>query len=120
MTANLAGLTVLIVEDQPLIALDLAEGFRSAGASALPVYRLADALPLAERDNISGAVLDSALADGDTAGLCERLAARGIPFVIHSGYEQKPRPGGAVVPKPANVSEVVEALVGLLNAQSKM
>ena len=33
--APLAGRSVLIVEDEPLIALDIAEGFRRAGASSL-------------------------------------------------------------------------------------
>lgn len=46
---SLAGRSILIVEDEPLIALDLVKAFKQAGAVVLATRSLADATPLAEQ-----------------------------------------------------------------------
>jgi hypothetical protein len=43
-TADLKGRSILVVEDQPLIALNIIEGFRNAGASVLSARNLRDGL----------------------------------------------------------------------------
>jgi DNA-binding response OmpR family regulator len=115
----LRGRSVLIVEDEPLIALDIVEGFRTAGASILSAHTLRDALRLAGHPDVSAAVVDFGLSDGDGVALCERLTAHKIPFVLHSGYAHVDAAcqSGVVVPKPAAPTKLVNVISGLLQLE---
>ena len=82
----LDGLSLLVVEDEPLIAMDIAMAFEDSGAQITSTNTLKHAVLLVEHDGLSGAILDHGLGDGDTSILCARLRERGIPFMIYSGY----------------------------------
>jgi CheY-like chemotaxis protein len=82
----LKGRAILVVEDEPLVALDITQQFEAVGAQLTTTNTLKHALILVEHDGLAGAVLDHALGDGDSSLLCERLTERGIPFMIYSGY----------------------------------
>jgi len=99
----LAGRSILVVEDEPLIALEIAGLFESAGAQVHTTNRLADALGLVEQNAWSGAVLDYRLGLDDVRLLCRRLADRGIPFMIYTGLADLPEsyPSAVIVQKPA-------------------
>jgi CheY-like chemotaxis protein len=56
---SLAGHSILIVEDEPLIALDIVAAFQNAGANPLTARSLAEAVRLVEHDGPSAAVLDA-------------------------------------------------------------
>ena len=56
-------------EDEPLIALDIAEAFKEAGAATVVTSTLHQALVLGEHDGLSAAVLDHVLSDGDSSPL---------------------------------------------------
>jgi len=84
----LAGRSILVVEDELLVALEIESCLQAAGASMLVARRLREAQALAERPDVSAAVLDFGLGHGDTGALCEHLNARGIPFVVYTGYPQ--------------------------------
>jgi DNA-binding response OmpR family regulator len=119
MDRPLAGRSILIVEDEPLIALDIETAFERAGARVITANRHASAAALVEQDGLSAAVLDHALGNGDSSDLCERLGKRGIPFVIYSGFGEK---AGACqqaphVSKPANPEVLVTTVAGLLLGQ---
>ena len=120
---SLAGCSVLVVEDEPLIALDVLDNFRKAGASVLLAHKLDEALRLAARPDLSAAVLDFRLSDGDGTALCERLNERGIPFVLHSGYSDIPAAiyaKGVAIPKPAMPGELVDAVASLLQTHNML
>jgi DNA-binding response OmpR family regulator len=119
-SVSLAGSSILIVEDETLIALDIAEGFRKAGASVMMAHQLQEGLRLAGHPSLSAAVLDFGLRDGDGTALCERLKERGIPFVLHSGYQHVHEAchAGVMVPKPALPSELVSTIAGLLGSHN--
>ena len=114
---SLRGHSVLIVEDEPLIALDIVDCFRRAGASVLAAQTLADGLRLAGLPELSAAVVDFGLSDGDGTALCEQLRARGIPFVLHSGYShvRDACRHAVLVPKPANPDVLVTTVARLLH-----
>jgi DNA-binding response OmpR family regulator len=116
MGTELSGRSILIVEDEPLIALDIVENFRNAGASVIAAHRLSDGLRLAGHPDLSAAVVDFGLSDGEGTALCERLKERGIPFVLHSGYHHAGEacPADVLVAKPAAPQQLVSAVVGLL------
>ena len=104
-----------MVEDEPLIAIDIADRFSSLGARVLSATNLRDGVRLAEHPDLSAAVLDFGLHNDDSAALCARLQERGIPFVIYSGYppEEIPCEEGAYVPKP-NLDVLVTTVAGLI------
>lgn len=83
---TLKGHSILIVEDEPLIALDIAEAFGSTGAELTTTTTVQHAMMVAQRDGLSAAILDHVLPDGDCSKLCELLKQRDIPFIVYSGY----------------------------------
>ena len=84
--ASLEGRSILIVEDEPLIALDIIQAFEPTGAELTTTTTLQHGLILAQNDGLSGAVLDQGLPDGDCSKLCELLKQRNIPFIVYSGF----------------------------------
>ena len=76
---KLRGRSILIVENEPLIAMDISLALEKAGASATITTTVRHALILVEHDGLSAAIMDHALNDGDSTDLCKRLKSRGIP-----------------------------------------
>ena len=112
-STSLAGRSILIVKDEPLIALDVCAAFEKVGAVVVVARTLADAIRLVEQDGLSAAVLDFGLGDGHADALCGRLEQRGISFILHSGYAHigSACRSGIVVPKPCNPEALIEAVV---------
>src|SRR5271154_3099275 len=78
---------VLIVEDEPVLAFALEEllveaGFAIAGVAS----RLETALAMIESGVCDAAILDTNLAGVSVDPAASALAARGLPFIILSGY----------------------------------
>ena len=119
MDRPLVGRSILIVEDEPLIALDIQREFEAAGARVLLKRSLQSALVAVEEDAPSAAILDHALGNDDSLPLCERLKERDIPFVLHSGYSNLEGAcrDGVVVDKPNHPQLLVTTVVGLLRSR---
>ena len=80
--------SVMIVEDEMLVALDLQESIRSLGYAVVGPYgRLSEAIEGAETQVIDFAILDLNLNGEMTYDLAESLEKRGIPIVFTTGYE---------------------------------
>ena len=99
-----------------MIALDIAGAFEEVGATVWLAGTIAEAMPLVERDDLSAAILDFGLGDGNADVLCGRLTDRVIPYMLHSGYSQHGLAcrAGVVIPKPANPRVLISALCELL------
>jgi DNA-binding response OmpR family regulator len=115
-SASLAGCSILVCEDEPLIALSIADAFTGAGARVVTVRSFASALIAVENEVPSAVILDHTLSDGESSQFCKRLKQRNIPYVVHSGYSNL---NGAcsktvLVAKPANPDVLVTAVLGLL------
>jgi DNA-binding response OmpR family regulator len=113
---SLEGRSILIVEDEPLIAMDITQAFEPTGAALTTTNTLKHAMILVEHDGLSGAILDHSLGDGDSSLLCARLTERGIPFMIYSGHSHV---DGACkdalhINKPASDGVLVAAMEGLI------
>jgi len=95
-----------------LVALDLRQTLESAGAYVFAATQLSHALQLAGHPDISAAVLDYRLGDGDCTPICTLLSERGIPFVFYSGYDDVRQnwPDAAHVQKPADAATIVKAV----------
>jgi CheY-like chemotaxis protein len=111
----LDGRSVLLVEDEALISLDIAKTFEEAGATVLIAPSLAEAIELVESEHLSAAVMDFGLDRCDADVVCGRLKERNIPFILHSGYSHIGDHGGVVVPKPESPSVLVDTVVRLLH-----
>jgi DNA-binding NtrC family response regulator len=88
--SSLAGRTILVVEDEVLIALDLVQSIKEAGARAILVNTAKVGINFLELSTISAADIDHQVGDEDSANLCEHLTAASIPFEIYSGYPDRP------------------------------
>jgi two-component system, response regulator PdtaR len=112
----LRGRSILVVEDEPLIGWDIREALENAGANVTATTTARHALILIEHDGLAGAIMDHALADGDSTEVCVRLKARGIPYVCYSGCD--PVKGASLdaphVSKPAPVDVLLSTLEALL------
>ena len=113
---NLRGRSILVVEDELLIATDIVQALESAGANATMTTTVRHALILVEHDGLSAAIMDHALSDGESAKLCARLKARGIPYLNFSGYD--PVEGASAdaphISKPASMDVLMSAMEDLL------
>ena len=114
--SHLAGYTILVVEDEPLIAAEIIASFEAVGAVVLAASSLDRARPLLEHPDLSAAVLDFGFHDGDANSLCARLNERDIPYVLHSGYAHLSGEcgRGVVVGKPASPGALFDAVARLL------
>lgn len=117
---SLEGRSILIVEDEPLIALDLTEAFEPTGAELTTATTVQHAMRLILRERLSAAILDNALPDGDSSALCELLTERGIPYIIYSGYGVDGQPACKDAPfltKPAHPDVIVTMMQHLILQQ---
>jgi DNA-binding NtrC family response regulator len=85
----LAGKSVLIIEDEALIAMSVESCLLDAGAV---LVKIADSIALAQSALDEGipfdaAVVDLHLADGNASPLIQVLSERGIPVVVTTGDE---------------------------------
>lgn len=88
MTSDtLAGCRVLIVEDEALIAMEIEAALQALGCDIVgPTGKLETALQLAGDATLDAAILDVTIRGGKVYPVAEQLLARGIPFVLASGY----------------------------------
>lgn len=104
---------VLVLDDEPLILLDLEFAVEDAGCQPLTALDLAEALAIIRENALSAAILDVSLGKGQTCEQVARtLAEKGIPYVLHTGdldrMDEAVRGlGGTLVPKPTPAALVV-------------
>lgn len=109
------GKRILIVEDEPLIALDIADMVEANGAIVVgPAYTLDDAVMLVDAQAIDGALLDIDLGRTLVWPLAETLHARGIPFTFVSARCDRPdRPAQLAecfcISKPTSEDAILQA-----------
>jgi DNA-binding response OmpR family regulator len=116
----LASSTILIVEDEPLIALDLHAALREAGAGLIAATTTPEALLLIRRNEIAAAIVDVALSAGDCREVCQALFHRSIPFLFYTGHRHaavlKEWPEAMILDKPQRLEDVVAAILRLVRA----
>ncbi|WP_265500314.1 response regulator [Paracoccus beibuensis] len=118
--ATLDGCRVLLVEDEPLVALDLRHELEEAGATVTDVVRsVEDALDAARGGGIDLALLDGNLKGepvDDVAALFDQLS---VPFCFVSGYGREHLPQGfdhaPLIEKPFRPDTLRMTLTALLS-----
>jgi DNA-binding NtrC family response regulator len=115
---------VLVVEDEPFIALALALAIKDAGGVVVgPAGSVKEALALLQSTPVSAAILDVNLADGDISPVLEILVELGTPLIVQTGVGLPegfpPRiPPIVVRIKPCVAEELVTQLEGLISGRS--
>jgi CheY-like chemotaxis protein len=114
----LAGVRVLVVEDEVLICMMIEDTLVAAGAVVADAAdRLDRAMDMAARVEADVAVLDMNLAGRNAAPVAALLRQRGMPVVVVSGYGEEGRPdghGGPVLAKPFEADMLIRAIADAL------
>ena len=121
MSSSFAGLNVLIVEDEVIIAYDLAQGFENAGAAVTVTHNLKDAIAAVRLTNFTTAVIDIKLGPDMASPLCALLNCMNVPFIIYSGCSDVSGFGykNCLVQKPATFEEIVAKLAAICAPTSR-
>lgn len=114
--------SVLVVEDEYMLADELVTELTDAGASVLgPVATIEDAIAIIQDEpNMDGAILDANLRGEMVFPVADLLLERGVPFVFTTGYD------AAVFPnrfehivrceKPLDTTRVAQAIGRAIHA----
>ena len=117
-----SAIRVLIVEDEPFIAMSLEDilidaGFLIAGV----VGKLEKALALIESSSCDVAIVDANLAGISSSPAAIALVARQLPFIVMSGYSPEQMhsefSGGTFLQKPCRPELLIQTLQSLLDLQ---
>jgi CheY-like chemotaxis protein len=119
MTHSLVGQTVLVVEDEVLVSLDMAALLGAEGAEVISARTLREAFAASLHVPISVAILDVNLGSADCGPICRELARRKVPFIFYTGYrtggvlEEFPR--ASILAKPATKDQLLDCLAGAMS-----
>ena len=108
--------TVLVVEDEFIIALDLSETVKDLGYELEgPFEDNKNAIEAIENEMPDLAILDVFTADGEVYPLADRLVEAGVPIIFHSGHvppeEVKSRyPEAQACAKPCPPDKLIDAV----------
>jgi DNA-binding NtrC family response regulator len=112
----LSGIRVLVVEDDPLLLMDLEAILESAGAVVVGLCQtLTDAMRRSDAVDFSVAILDFRLGSDTVSPFARRLITRGVPFVLYT-CQSRHEPSMAewrdcsIVEKPAPPRALISAV----------
>jgi DNA-binding response OmpR family regulator len=108
--------SVLIVEDEPLIAMMLEDFLDSLGHRVVATCdSVDDALGWADNGGFDIAIIDVRLRDGKSVWpVADRLAEKGTPFIVATGGHVEPPPvqhaDAPVLSKPYTIDSIEPAI----------
>ena len=124
---ELAGRRILVIEDEPILAFDMASRLSEAGITVVgPAATVEQALHLVEHTRLDGALLDASLNGQPVGEIAAVLTLRDIPFAFVTGSSRRrlPEPYRAapMISKPFDLDELVEAVrcLGLARSSSAL
>lgn len=113
---------VLVVEDEPLIALDVEAICLESGAATVTIARTVAELDTMDLQKFDIAILDRNLGIDTSHGIARRLDAQGTPFVFTSGFADENElaefPHAPLVQKPYSTNQILEAIAAALRNPS--
>lgn len=93
MTDGAARFRVLVVEDEPLIGIDIEGAVEMLGHEVVgPIAELDEALDLAANALLNCAILDINIRGGPSYLVADILLNRGLPVLLVSGYCERTLP----------------------------
>jgi CheY-like chemotaxis protein len=118
----LRGLRILLVEDDPLIRLDLETSLAELGAIVTAAPNVGKALEALDGSALDFAVLDFELGAETSEPIAQAAQARNIPFLYLSGYSEYDErfarwPEIRVLAKPLSVARIARGIEAALKAR---
>lgn len=117
--------SVLIVEDEALIALDLEEVVRDCGYDPDGPYgSVAESLRALDHNTPDCAVLDVRILDGEVFPVADRLQQRQVSIIFYSGHAnqsdlRRRYPTAQICMKPASHTDLMEAITSAVRMTSE-
>src|SRR6476469_2083299 len=119
MSANLEGQTVLVVEEQPLVALDLQTALEQAGAEVKVARNATEALASISEFDFAAAVIDWHPDSEDHRVVARALKQEQVRFLFYATHPPEDVTtvrGAPIFLKPGRPEEIVQALALLTGA----
>lgn len=118
---SLRGLRILLVEDDPLICLDLESSLSDLGAVVAAAPDVAAALRIMAASAPDFAVLDFELGSETSEPIARAASERQVPFLFLSGYSENDErfnrwPGVDVLVKPISAAAIarrIQEIIGV-------
>ena len=120
MDKLLSGRSILVVEDEMLVLLNIEDMLADLGCTSVSAAANADqALALIDAQAFDAAMVDVNLDGRKSYRVADALAVRGVPFVFSTGYSGQSLDDGyldrPVLGKPYREVDLVEILTRLLH-----
>lgn len=115
MSQLLAGLRVLVLEDEFLIAMDIEQLCRDHGAENVVVVQSLDGIEPGFATEFHAAIIDMLLGGVSTLEFAAGLRDNNVPFVFASGYTDNEEvsklfPDATLIGKPYSGNDLIAAL----------
>ena len=111
--ANLDGQTILVVEEQPLVALDLQTALEQAGAKVMVARNATEALARISEFDFAAAVVDWHTDSQDHRVVARALKQEQVRFLFYATHPPEDVTtvrGAPIFLKPGRPEEIVQAL----------
>jgi CheY-like chemotaxis protein len=123
MTTDLAGLRVLVVEDEMMVSMLMEDMLADLGCLVVgPVSRLDEGLDLVRASDFDCAILDVNLGGQSVFPLADLVREKGVPYAFATGYGdaglRKVDEAAPVLQKPFREADLARILLYLMRAIS--
>lgn len=124
-SANLAGRRFLVVEDEPLIGLDIVAALEDAKAKVEgPIGTVEKACEIIGGSPLDGALLDANLNGRPVDDIARTLTRQHVPFVFLTGHGRDGLPENfrevAILSKPCSRQQIIDAAANLVAPTGKV
>ncbi len=122
---DLKGRRILVIEDEPLIGMDIVASLEHAGAEVEgPIATIEDACRVISNSRFDAALVDANLHGRPVGEVAAALVEQGVPFAFATGYDKDGLPEGfrecPILAKPAGPEQVVEMAGWLIVASASL
>ena len=88
-TSPFEGQSVLVLEDEPFIAMDIARIVEDAGAKNVDIFMRLETTPVDDLTSYDAAVIDMDLHGQSSLAIAQQLRECAIPFIIVTGGSKR-------------------------------
>ncbi len=119
MTSGARACRILVVEDEPVLAMLLQDALNDMGCDVVFAHALPQAMRLAEIEDVACGFLDIKIGNDTVIPVADALSHRNIPFVFSSNYGRAMLPqryrNHIMLPKPYFPDDIAHVFRTQLN-----